>query len=175
MKKNWYVVYTKSQCEKKVAALLTRKRIDNYCPINRKVNTRGSKQKTLAEPLFPSFVFVYVSENEMPFIRQIGSVINFIYWLGTPAIIKDTEIEHIQHFTNQSFNINLEKTSVNPNGVVKIISEPNIDINNNCILISVKSNFKLSLPSLGYTMVAEIEKSISDVFNYGFERSKVLS
>lgn len=175
MKKNWYVVYTKSHCEKKVAALLTRKKIENYCPLNRIVNTKGNKQKTLIEPLFPSFVFVYVSENEMPFIRQISSVINFIYWLGTPATIKDTEIEHIQYFTNQSFNINLEKTTVNPNGVVKIISEPNIDINSNSILISVKSNFKLSLPSLGYTMVAEIEKSISDVFNYGFERSKVLS
>ena len=35
MKKNWYAVYTKAQCEKKVAALLTKKKIENYCHCER--------------------------------------------------------------------------------------------------------------------------------------------
>ena len=30
MQKNWYVVYTRPQCEKKVAALLTKKKIENW-------------------------------------------------------------------------------------------------------------------------------------------------
>lgn len=175
MKKKWCVIYTKLNCEKKVAASLTRKGIENYCPLNRIVNSKWNKKRILSEPLFPSFVFVYVSNTEMSIIRQIGSVINFIYWLGTPAVIKDAEIEHIQHFANQSFNIKIEKTSVNPNGVIRIINEPHIDINNNSILISAKSNFKLSLPSLGYVMISDMEKSTNEVFNYGFERSKMLS
>ncbi len=175
MKKKWYVIYTKSNCEKKVAASLTRKGIENYCPLNRIVNTNWNKKRILSEPLFPSFIFVYVSDTEISIVRQIGSVVNFIYWLGTPAVIKDAEIEHIQHFTNQSFNIKIKKTNVNPNEAVKISNEPYIDINNNGILISAKLNFKLSLPSLGYVMIFEMEKSTNEVFNYGFERSRMLS
>lgn len=176
MKKKWCVIYTKSNCEKKAIASLNKKKIENYCPLNRILNSKGNKKGIISEPLFPTFVFVYVSEAEMPVIRQIGCVLNFIYWLHTPAIIKDEEIEHIQYFTNQSFNINLEKTTVNPNGIVKIISDPQIDINRNSILLSAKLNFKLILPSLGYIMVAEMENSsIDDVFNYGFQRRKMVS
>ncbi len=175
MKKKWYVIYTKSNCEKKVAALLTRKKIENYFPINRIANSKGNKNKILLQPLLPSLVFVYASDIEIILIRRINSVINFVYWLGNLAIVKDAEIEHLQHFTNQSFNINVEKTNVNPNGIVKMVKEPKIDLNPNSILISAKSMFKLLVPSLGYILSAEIEQLPAEVFNYSFERSEMLS
>ncbi|RYZ19047.1 MAG: antitermination protein NusG, partial [Chitinophagaceae bacterium] len=33
----WYAIYTKPRWEKKVAELLTRKGIENYCPLNKVV------------------------------------------------------------------------------------------------------------------------------------------
>lgn len=175
MKKKWYVIFTKPNCEKKVTTLLIRKGIENYCPLNRIINKTWNKKRILSEPLFPSFVFVYISDGEIPIVKQIGSVVNFIYWLGTPAVLKEAEIEHIQHFTNQSFNIKIEKTNVNPNEIVRIINETSIDINNNSILISEKLNFKLLLPSLGYVIISEMEKSTNEEFHYGFGRSRMLS
>lgn len=175
MNKKWHVIYTKSDCEKKVAALLTKKKIENYCPLNRTLNIKGSKKRILTEPLFSSFVFVRVSETEMKFVRQIGCVINFIYWLGAPVVIKDAEIENMVHFAEQYTNISLEKINVNNNGIVRFIAEPNIDMNTDRIMVSVvKSNLKLLLPSLGYVMIAEME-STTDVFNLGFERIKMVS
>ena len=175
MKKKWYVIYTKSNCEKKVAALLTRKKIENYFPINRIENSKGNKNKILLEPLIPSLVFVYASELDIILIRRISCIINFVFWLGKPAIIKDSEIEHIQHFANQSFNIIVEKINVNPNAIVKMIKEQKIDLNTNSISISAKSLFKLLVPSLGYIFSAEMEQSPAEVFNYSFERSEMLS
>jgi transcription antitermination factor NusG len=175
MSKKWLVIYTKSHCEKKVAALLSKKKIENYCPLNRTTSIKGFKKKILFEPLFPSFVFVRISDAEMGTVRQISSVINFIYWLGTPAVVKDAEIENVKLFTDQYSNISLEKINVNNNGIVRFISEPHIDINANSIMVSVKSNFKLLLPSLGYLMVAEIEKSTSDSFGFEFEKIKMVS
>jgi transcription antitermination factor NusG len=176
MKKKWYVVYTKSQCEKKVAALLTKKKIENYCPLNRILNCKGNNKKWVHEPLFASLVFVYITDAEIDKVRQLGSVVNFIYWLNKPAIISETEIENIQDFTREYSNIQLEKAAVNPSGIVGFISEPHIDINSNTNLISVKnSHFKLLLPTLGYVMITEVEKSTIDVFNFGFERSKLVS
>lgn len=175
MNKKWHVIYTKSHCEKKVAALLTKKKIENYCPLNRTIDIKGSKKRISTEPLFPSFVFVRVSETEMTFVRQIGSVINFIYWLGTPVVIKDAEIDNMLHFAEQYTNISLEKINVNNNGIVRFITEPNIDMNTDLIMVSVvKSNLKLLLPSLGYVMIAEME-STTDAFNLGFERIKMVS
>lgn len=173
MKKNWYAVYTKSHCEVKVAALLTKKKIENYCPLNRIVTNQGTKKKMVYETLFPSFVFVYAFYTEMQMILQTGSVINFVYWLGNPAVIKDAEIENIKHFTNQCYNIKLEKTIVTGNNV-RIINDPQIDIN--ISIISVKdSTYRTLLPSLGYTMIAEIEKSTVDILDYTFGRNKMVS
>jgi len=174
MKKNWYAVYTKSHCETKVAALLTKKRIENYCPYNKIISVQSNKQRMVYEPLFPCFVFVYASDSDMTIIRQVGFVINFVYWLGKPAVFKEAEIENIQNFILHHSNIELRKTTVNVNGIVKIISEPHIDINSN--IMSLKNScFQLLLPSLGYIMIANIEKSTTDVFSLGFERNKMVS
>ena len=177
MKKKWYVVYTKAQSEKKVAALLTKKKIENYCPFNRiAISGKGNNKKWSQEPLFPSFVFVYITETEINTIRQISSIVNFIYWLNKPAVISDTEIENIHEFTRHYSNIQVEKATVNPGGLTSFISDPHIDINSNANLISLKnSNFKLLLPTLGCVMITEVEKSTIDVFNYGYERNKLVS
>ena len=45
MKKNWYAVYTKSRCEKKVSASLTKKKIENYCPLNRVGSPIGGQKE----------------------------------------------------------------------------------------------------------------------------------
>lgn len=172
MKKNWYAVYTKPNSEKKVAALLTKRKIENYCPLNRIVSYQGNKKRVVFDPLFQSFVFVFANDKEMEIIPKIPFIINFVYWLGKPAIIKDVEIENIQDFTNQHTSIKLEKMNVNTNGLVKVISEPHIDVNNNVFLLR-NSHFKLLLPSLGYVMTAEIDKSSVDLFNRDFERNRM--
>lgn len=174
MKKNWYAVYTKSNWEGKLASLLAKKKIENYCPFNRIIYYQGNKKRIVTEPLFPSFVFVYATHQDITIIRQIGLVVNFVYWLGKPVVINDEEIENIKHFIDHYFNIKLEKINVNASGIVRIISVPNIGVNNNMISVT-NSNFQLLLPSLGYKLMAEIEKSMINVFNYGVERNKMVS
>lgn len=174
MKKSWYAVYTKSHCEKKVASLLTKRKIETYYPVNRIISYNSNKKKTVYEPLLSSFVFVNITDCEMDAIKKISCVINFVYWLGKPALIKQDEIVNMQYFTNEYSNIKLEKKIVNPDESVKIISDPHIDLKGK--LISVKNTLvQLWLPSLGYMMVAELEKSNFDMFNYGYERSKIVS
>ena len=67
----------------------------------------------------------------------------------------------------------MEKTIVTGNNV-RIISDPQIDTN--ISIISVKdSTYRTLLPSLGYTMIAEIEKSTVDILDYTFGRNKMVS
>jgi len=170
----WFAVYTRPRWEKKVSELLTKRRISNYCPLNKIQRQWSDRRKLVYEPLFTSYVFVHLNDKELMSILPAPGVINFVYWLGKPVVINDTEIENIRHFTSQHYNIKLEKAGVNVDGNVKIISEPNLDVNNNIITVK-NSNFRMLLPSLGYVMTAEIAKSTADVFNYGFGSGKMVS
>lgn len=175
MKKFWYAIYTKANCEKKVAALLAKRKIVNYCPLNRIVTDNQSiKRKTSYVPLLSSFVFVHITEAEMDAIKQTNCVINFVYWLGKPAVIKNDEIDNLQHFTKEYSNVKIEKTLVNVEAPARIFSEPQIDINGKLMSV-INTHIKLTLPSLGYIVTAEVDKSNVDLFSYGYSRSKMVS
>ncbi len=172
MKKNWYAVYTKSRCEKKVSASLTKKKIENYCPLNRVHSS--DRRKMILEPLFPSFVFVYITEMEMSNIRQTSDVNNFVYWLGRPAVIKDVEIESIQHFLAEHTDVSLEKTAVNHSDMVRIVSGPLMEFEGN--VVSIKNNkVKVTLPSLGFLMTAEVQKSNVELLDYSYKLRNMVS
>ena len=174
MKKNWYAVYAKPRCEKKVSALLTKKKIENYCPMNR-VNPNGvdDRRKPVIEPLIQQFVFVCINEMEMQAIRQMNDVINFVYWLGRPAIIKDVEIESIQQCMGEYDQVTIEKTAVNAWDMVRITTTPGYENEGN--IFTMQSNkVKVTLPSLGYALTAEAEKASLNLVNYSYKlRNKV--
>lgn len=171
--KNWYAVYTRPKWEKKVAELLSRKKIDNYCPLYKSVKQWSDRKKTVMEPLFSSYVFVNVDEiNQLP-VKQTDGILNFVYWLGKPAVIKNDEIDAIRNFLSENEHVKLEKIDVNINDRVKIIDGPFKLWEGDVTEIRPKS-VKVLLPSLGYALVAEVPKSRIEVINLP-ERSYVMN
>ena len=155
--KNWYVVYTRPRWEKKVARQLDQKNIEYYCPLNRVQRQWSDRKKIIFEPLFTSYVFVRLETADNIPVRQMQGVINFIYWLKRPAVVRDEEIEVIKRFLAEYQSVQLEKTSVSVNDQVRIISGPLMERQGNVLEIRNR-RIKVSLPSLGYTIVAEVEK-----------------
>jgi transcription antitermination factor NusG len=177
MQKNWYVIYTKPQSEKKVAALLTRKKIENFIPLACSELQTSRRNKVVQKPLFKSYVFVHITEQQAVLLRQMDGVINLLYWLGKPAVIHEAEINAIREFTFDYQNIELEKLSVNSNdGMGKSIFRSSYEIEGNMLAVKNKT-IKINLPSLGYAMIANFkEDSIfvrdkSMVQNYTFAQS----
>jgi transcription antitermination factor NusG len=156
MQKNWYVIYTKPKCEKKVGQLLSKRKIENFIPLNGKLVKDFRKRKIIYEPLFQSYVFVCIEEDRIPFLQQIEGVVSLVYWRGKPAIIHGEEIEAIREFTADHQNIKLEKTHVNVNHDLKIADGPTYTMGEKILIIKNRS-FNVTLPSLGFTMIAELE------------------
>ena len=154
--KKWFAIYTKPHCEKKVADLLTKKSIENYCPLNKVQKQWSDRKKIIYEPLFTSYVFIKISFDEQLAVRQTYGVLNFVYWLNKPAVIKDEEINIIKRFLDDHSSVKLEKISLNINDTVKIVGGPFMEQEGNVISIKNKS-VKVMLPSLGYWMHAETE------------------
>jgi len=156
--KRWYAVYTRPKWEKKVAYLLTSKKIENYCPLNKVQKQWSDRKKTIFEPLFNSYVFVCASNTEHTVIKQLDGIINFVHWLGSPAVIKDDEISAIRDFLNQYENVRVEKANVNINDKVRIIGGALTDSEGHVIEINSRT-VKIYLPTLGYHLLVEVEKA----------------
>jgi transcription antitermination factor NusG len=156
--KKWYAVYTRPKWEKKVSQLLSARKIEAYCPLNKVQKQWSDRKKLLEEPLFTSYVFVHVSLNEHSMIKQADGVINFVHWLGSPAIIRDEEIDTIRKFLGEYNNVKLEKAEVNLNDRIRIADGPLEGKEGDVIEIKNRT-VKVYLPSLGYRLIAEIEKT----------------
>src|SRR5882757_2590237 len=98
--KNWYAVYTKPRWEKKVHSLLMASGIQSYCPMTKTKKQWSDRIMVVDEPLFKSYVFVNVDDQGMNSVRMVNGVVNFVYWLGKPAVVNDRDIEIIQRFLN---------------------------------------------------------------------------
>ena len=119
-KKQWLAIYSRPRWEKKVAKLLQEKGIECYCPLNKVRRQWSDRIKTVEEPLFKSYVFVRVSESERASVRLVQGVVNFVYWLGKPAVVKDREIETIQKFLNEYEAVEAHPVHIKPNARVRI-------------------------------------------------------
>jgi transcription termination/antitermination protein NusG len=157
MQKYWYAVYTKPRCEKKVAEALTKRKFDNYCPLNKVLKQWHDRKKIVYEPLFTSYVFVHIEEKQITEVRKTDGIINFVYWLSKPAVIKSEEIETIQKFLNDYSNISLERVNVSIHDTVRITHGPLMNKEGNVVEINNRT-VKIILPSLGYMMIAQVEK-----------------
>src|SRR5688572_25735780 len=112
MQMKWYAIYTKPRCEKKVVEALTRKKIENYCPLNRVERYWSGNKKLMYEPLFPSYIFVRGTEVQHAEFKKINGIVNLVYWLGKPVVIPDLEIETIRRFLKNYVNVVIEKTAI---------------------------------------------------------------
>ena len=104
----WYALYTKPRWEKKVDALLKQRGFESYCPLNRVVKQWSDRKKKVEVPLFTSYVFVQAAETEQSKIRMVNGVVNFVYWLNKPAVIRDSEMEALRSFVDNHENIIVE-------------------------------------------------------------------
>lgn len=160
-KKTWYVVYTRSRWEKKVAVLFTRKGIENFCPLNRVLRQWADRRKMVEEPLFRSYVFVHIEEADHLAVQRTEGVVDFVYWLGKPAVVKSEEIAAIRQYLNNSYALSLEKMEVNVNDTVRITSGALVQQEGSVLEVQ-NSTIKILLPSLGYAIIAvktgQIEK-----------------
>lgn len=164
--KNWYAVYTRPRWEKKLAGILTRNKIENYCPLNRVNRQWSDRKKATLEPLFASCVFVRVSETEHTLVKETEGVVSMIYWLGKPVVIDDIEIDMIKNFLNECTNVKLEKRPIFINDRVRVIAGPLTELEGHALGLKTRT-IKIILPSLGYIMQAEVETGSVKVIESG--------
>lgn len=161
MTKKWYAIYCRPRWEKKVNKLLTEKGIESYCPLNKIRRKWSDRIKVVEEPLFKSYIFVQVDETAHTDVRRVLGVINFVYWNGKPAVVKDKEIQSIKAFLNEHEHVMIAPLELSVGQKVKIIAGPLMD-NEAEVLDVNRKTVKVAINSLGYQLVAYVDKTKVD-------------
>jgi transcription antitermination factor NusG len=103
----WYAIYTRPRWEKKVHRQLEEEGIESYLPLNIVHRKYTDRVKKVQEPLFRGYIFVRITPQQATTVRYIYGVLNFVYWLGKPAIIRQVEIEAIKRFLGHHTDIHV--------------------------------------------------------------------
>lgn len=160
-KKSWYAVYTKPRWEKKVDRMLRDKGLTSYCPMNKVRKKWSDRYKIVEEPLFKSYGFVYIQPEEMPEVRMVNGVVNFVYWNGKPAVIRDWEMDNIKKFLNEYEQIEVVSNELMPKS--KVLISQGVMMGQVATVERVLHNVvELKIESLGCHLIAKTD--ISNVF-----------
>lgn len=100
---NWYAIYTKPRNEKKVEEQLLKMGVEALCPKVSVVKHWSDRKKRVSQPLIPSYVFVKIKEQDRELVFNVPGVVRYLFFLGKPAIIKESEINAMKETLNHDF------------------------------------------------------------------------
>jgi transcription antitermination factor NusG len=89
---NWYALYTKPRKEQKVAQQLEQLGFTIYLPLKTEIRQWSDRKKKVTVPLFSSYVFIQIEDSKRAQVFIIDGVMNYVFWLGKPAIIRNEEM-----------------------------------------------------------------------------------
>ncbi|MBK6937352.1 MAG: UpxY family transcription antiterminator [Chitinophagaceae bacterium] len=157
MSKKWLAVYTRPRWEKKVARLLEEKGIECYCPLNKIKRKWSDRVKVVEEPLFKSYVFVKVGDDSRTAVRLTTGTINFVYYDGKPAVVKEKEIAAIRRFLEEYEQVEAIAVNLKVDQRVRITNGTFMDLEGKVLELRGK-HIKVLIDSLGYLLVAYIDR-----------------
>jgi len=149
--KNWFVVYTKPRQEKKVATELAKVGIEAYCPVKVIERQWSDRKKKVETPLFTSYCFVHIKDQERNKVFQVTGVLKYLFWLKKPAIVRDEEIAEIKRWLNEYDN---KKISVKQfQNDDRVIIKSGLLIDKKATVLKQNGNqLMLQLESLGFAL-----------------------
>ena len=166
--KQWYVVYTKPGREKKVAEALSRKKIENYCPLQTTIVTQfwNDQKVEIRTSLFNSFVFVKILESEFERLKETAGVINFLYRLNKPAVIDESEIDTIRQFLKDFGSVRSQKMSMNVNNGGQLADASSLMLGDR----TQRTVTTIVLPSLGYSLMGMEESAVKESMRFAIPK-----
>jgi transcription antitermination factor NusG len=156
--KKWFALYTKPRWEKKVHRTLTQKNIEAYCPLNRIKRKWSDRIKTIEEPLFKSYVFVKVADADKTEVRYVDGVLNFVYWNGKPAIVKEEEIIELKKFLSEYDEVEVSTIDIKPADEVMLTTGVMMGATARVLRVLSKTMVEVHIYSLGFKITAKLDK-----------------
>ena len=148
--KKWFVIYTKSQQELKVAQQLTDIGITNYCPTITILKYYSDRKKKVKKPLLSSYVLVHLEESQRNLVFSSPGVVRYLFFLGKPAQVREKEIHLLRDHLDGVYK-DYSLTTLTKGEMYKI-PQGHFSGLSGKVVESDKNKVKLELQSLGMTI-----------------------
>ena len=100
---------------------------------------------------------MHVNEDEYSKVRMVNGVLNYVYWNGKPAIVKDHEIDTIKKFMNEYQEVESHPVDLHEKQRVRI--DAGVLMHQEGVVQKLMHNkVEVIIESLGYVLVATINK-----------------
>jgi len=163
--KKWLAVYTKPRWEKKVDTVLVRKGIESWCPIQKVERKWSDRKKVIEDPIFKSYVFVHIADEERLQVLQTEGVLNFVHFMGKPAIIKEEEVNNVKlYLLEKDVKIHVESLRSFAENDKVIIRQGVFMDNTGTVLKASTRKIYVRLESLEQVMIVEFPVSYVESF-----------
>lgn len=156
---SWYVLYCKSRYEAKAANTLDKMGVEVFCPLVKEVRQWSDRRKVITKPLFNSYIFIKIKEQEREKVFEVTGIVRYVYWLGKPAFVSDKEIEIIREWLEEGRMEKIEVTGLTPGDTVKL--KAGIFKDQEAKIIDIgKNTMRLILLNLGCTVTVRIKGNV---------------
>jgi transcription antitermination factor NusG len=159
----WYVMYTTSRSEKKVAERLKENGWEVYLPIVEELRQWSDRKKKVQRALFNGYVFVKTNRNKLWECLQVPGAVKFVHFSGQHATIRDEEIELIQRVMTTGVAVETDGSEIEPGEMVKVMGGPLQDMVGECIEKGNKDYFLIRIPGIYQNMLITIERKYLQV------------
>jgi transcription antitermination factor NusG len=161
--KKWYVLYTTSRAEKKVAERLKEKGWEVYLPLIEELRQWSDRKKKVQRALFSGYVFVRTTRPKLWIILQEPGTVKFVHFAGHHAIVKDEEIELIQKLLTLGVTIETDEGEIETGQKVKVIGGALLNFEGECIQKGNKDYFLIRIPGIVQTMMVTIPRKFLQI------------
>jgi transcription antitermination factor NusG len=96
-------------------------------------------------------------EEDLTEVRMINGVVNFVYWLGKPAVVKNKEIEIIRKFLNDHDEVWTEPIALQKDA--RVVIRRGAFMDKEARVVKVTNNkVRVLIESIGYSLVAVVAR-----------------
>jgi len=156
LQSNWHAIYVHSRAEKKVHSELTRKGIEAFLPLQRKLRQWSDRKKWVEMPLISGYVFVRITLKLYDIVLQTDNVMQYVRFEGKAAVIRDQDIDILKRMLGQSeMEVEITMEDLQPGAMVEINSGPMMGFRGELISFQGKNKVALRIPPLGFTVMVE--------------------
>ncbi len=120
----WFVLYTKTNAEKKFAERLQIAGYVVYLPLQEELKQWSDRKKKIQKPLISSVVFVRCTEAQLSGLYSILGFSRILRYLGKPAVVQPQEILNLQILLQQAAAPELAAQNLAPGVAIEVLRGP---------------------------------------------------
>lgn len=120
----WFACYTKPRAEKVAAQELLQQDIEHYLPLQRTRRKWSDRMKWVDVPLFRSYIFVRISNEQYNKVLAINSIARFITFESKAVPIPDYQVESIKLLLNQGAELEITCENLLPGETIVVQAGP---------------------------------------------------